>query len=351
VTRLQLDTDNLAPRSVAFAPRVAAARQLAAITFARGVAVFDALLPTRAPRRISIRPAGSASESSIVEALFSADGRFLFLRASGLDDVIVVSLGEDSQGELTASINFVAGGTGLTDIELPPTSLQSSGVLAVYSGSRQVMLLDADGIADRNVCLPLPDPLTRVQVLAGETVLVFDGGLRSVVAWDVSSGKSGQAVLEAGFDVFFVSPSLEKAIFRHPRVGLHGGSSALSVVSVSEDASRLRVRLHSIQLASAADALLLDDSGGRLFFAKQDAGRGFLVRLDLASLELAQMELDLPAWSLGLVSNSGTVAASHGGVDNGDLTFVPAHDLRRSSALRFIGFGLTGDLARVEEEQ
>jgi len=350
--RMQLDTDSIAPRSVVFAPRDAAgAHQLVAVTFEKGVALFDALHPQRAPRRVSIRPSGSTASNAIVEALFSPDARYLYLRATGMDDVVVIELGSDQDGELTASINFVAGGSGLSDIAVPRGVGQEKAVLALYTGSQEAVLLDARGIEDLAVRLPLSNRLTRILALPDGKALLFDGVLRPVVAWDPETGKTGEAVLDAGFDSVFVEETLLKAVFRHPSLGQMGSGGALSVVSVDEETNRLRVRARAIQLTSAARAFALDTVAGQLYLANEDAtGAAYVVRLDLGTLALAQVGIDAPATALQLLPGAASVAAIHAGNDWGDLTFVSTINFDRASAERFADFALSGDADRAQGE-
>ncbi|MFL5318090.1 MAG: hypothetical protein ACJ790_00440, partial [Myxococcaceae bacterium] len=165
VVRLQLDTESLAPRSVLFGPSEAN-RRLVAVALERGVAVFDALHPEVAPRRISLRPQGSTDETSVAKAVFSDDGHWLFVRATGLDDVVVIELGTEVGVPVSASVNFVSGGRGLTDIAAPPGGLKDS-VLAVFAASEEAFILDARGIVDNARRIGLPDALSKAAVLQG----------------------------------------------------------------------------------------------------------------------------------------------------------------------------------------
>jgi hypothetical protein len=352
VTRMQLDTDSLAPRSVVFAPaQTSPESQRVAVTFDKGVAVFDALQPQKEARRIAVRPPGSTAQTSVQRALFSPDACFLYLQASGLDDVVVVELAVDGEGVLAPAINFVAGGTGLSGIEVPRGAGQEHSVLAIYTGTREAVLLDALGIEENMVRLSLSDPLTKILALADGKVLVYDGDFRTVVAWDPASGKSGPAVLDAGFDSALVADGLGEAIFRHPSMGTAYGGGALSVVFVEEDVNRLRVRAHSIQLAANPQALLLDGSQGRLFLAVQVDGVAYLVRLDLSTLEPTQVILDAPAAALSYLAGTDTVATIHSQDVYGDVTFLPAAGLDRAQAVRVTDFALAGDADSPSEEK
>jgi hypothetical protein len=345
VVRMQLDTESLAPRMVVFAPTTAW-RRLVAVGLDRGVAVFDPLDPVTPARRIALRPAGSVAETSVLQAVFSADGHWLYVRASGVDDVIVIDL-RDTAGsrEISASVNFVAGGTGLTDIEVPDIAELPNAVLAVYSGSREAVLLDARGLEDNVVRLPLADPLTDAQFLNGRAI-ISDSRYRTVVAWDPLAKLSGSAVLDAGFDVRLFSKRLGRALFGHPNIG--GGGSSLSVVSVESQETRLRVKLQSIQLTLPAATATLDDLGERLFFVGRNDVT--LVGLNLRTLELSQVTLDQSASAVLYLPQNDRLAVVHADNEFGDVTLLPAGQLDRAAAVRVRDFVLTADLDRPYEE-
>jgi hypothetical protein len=344
VTRLALGTESLAPRSVHFAPP-REDRQLVAVALDRGVALFDARAPERAPKRIPTRLSETQPEAPVLEALFSPGGGLLFLRVGGMDDVFAVELGS-AGGELAPSVNFLAGGVGLSDIALPLASLGSERqVLAVYAGSQEAMLLDAGGLQDVPR-LPLGAPLTSAHVLGDGRVLFHDRRLRTVVAWDVAGGKSGEGLLVAGFDAVHFSDALGTAVFRHPTLGT-GEGSALSVVTVLEEPSRLRIRIQPIAVSRTVQADVLDEARGRLYFAPKD--QPVLVRLELATLGLDQLSLEAPITALYHLPGADVVAAAHADKMMGDVTLVPADPLEREAAERVQFFNLTDELDRDEE--
>jgi hypothetical protein len=334
VTRLQLDTESLAPTRVLFGP-AEPGRQLVALTLERGVAVFDARHPEVPARRVSIRPQGSSLESVVLETLFSRDGHYLFLRASGLDDVIVVELGAETGQPVSASINFVAGGVGLADIEVPPEGYEGS-VLALYATSREAFLLDARGISDNNKKLAMTAGLTQLQLLQGPRVLLWDGNSRTVAAWDIADGRSGTVVL----DSVFSGPTIVQALDK----GLFPSSVALSVVTVLEETNRLRPRIQAIQLASSFGSSTLDSGKNRLFFAVSSSKA--LVTMDLRSLQLSEVTFDAQVSQVFHVSQGDWVVADHG-QPLGDLTVIPAGSTERASAMRYTDFAFTGDLDRA----
>lgn len=334
VVRLQLDTESLAPRDIVFGP-AQANRRLVAVTLERGVALFDALHPDVPPRRISIRPQGSTSESIVAEAVFSADAHWLFLRATGLDDVIVVELGDEVGAPLSASINFVSGGRGLTDIAATP-ELMGDTVLAVYATSREVWLLDARGIQDNARRLVAPAPVRTAAVLSGTRVLLWDAASQSLTAWDMLDGRSGTVTLDGTFSSSVVLPEVDRAVFALP------GAPALSEVTVVPETNRLRLKLQSIQLTRPYAAAALDPATRRLFFTA--AGTTTVVTMDLMTLALAEVTLDAPAARLAYLSQGDWLVAEHDGSLFGDVTVVPAGTTERSGARRYVDFAFTDDL-------
>jgi hypothetical protein len=345
VTRLSLGTESLAPRSVVFAPPHED-RQYVAIALDRGVVVLDAKNPRRAPKRIPTRLSETQPEVAVQEALFSRGGDVLFLRLSSMDDVFAVELAQEGD-ELLASVNFLAGGTGLSDLELPPEAAPASerSVLAVYAGSQEAMVLDARGLQD-GPRLPLGAPLTRAHVLSDGRTLFYEGKLRTVVAWDVVSGKNGTVLLSAGFDAVRFSDALGAAVFRHPSVSTTG-SAALSVVTVREEDTRLRVRISPIPVSRAIQADVMDAERGRLYFAPQ--GQPVLARLDVETLAIDQVTLDAPITALHYLPTSGLLAAQHAEPTLGDVTLIPADRLERGAAERVRYFTLADELDRASE--
>lgn len=346
LVRLQLDTESLAPRGVLFGPDEPS-RRLVAVALERGVAVFDAKHPEVAPRRISLRAQGDTAETSVLEALFSEDASWLFVRASGIDDVVTVELGDEVGAPVSASINFVAGGRGLTDIAPMPGGIRDA-VLAVYAASREVFALDARGIQDNTRRLALPDALSRVDLLDGARVLLSDPRTRTVVAWDINDGRSGTAVLDGTSGGPIVLPRLSKAIFPHPLVTTSTGSGpSLSIVTVEDATNRLRTRIQAIQLARPMNSYALDSFAQRLFFS--GAPGSAVVTLDLVSHELVEVSLNGAPQTLHYVSEGDWVAAEHSGNPFGDVTFVPAGTSDRALARHFSDFALTDALDRSED--
>jgi hypothetical protein len=343
LTRLQLDTESLAPRGVLFAP-AEANRQLVAVRLERGVALFDALHPEVAPRRITLRPPGSATETSVVEALFSRDVKWLFLRATALDDVIAIELGPEIGSPVAASINFVSGGRGLADLEAAPEGVTDA-VLAAYSTSRELWLLDAHGIQDRAKKFTSTEAVSALTLLGGTKVLGWSPGARGVVAWDLADGRSGTSVLDGATSTPWLAPAMGKAIFFH--ASTNGGGASLTTVTLAEETNRLRLRLQAIQLSRPMQACTLDEGAQRLFFAVN--GAAAVVTLELASLQLGEMPLDLGSTELHHLPDGDWLAATTGTTEStGDVTFWPAGESDRSKAIRFADYLFTQDLDRAE---
>lgn len=339
---VQLESDSLAPRAIVFGPKEAD-RQLVAVVLERGVALFDALHPAVAARRVGLRPASSTVEATALEAVFSADARWLFVRTNSLDDVVVLELGTERGAPPSVSINFVAGGTGLADIAAPPPTV-SGAVLALYQGSRELVLLDAQGVSDRNRRVALTASLRRLgSVAMGDAVLAWDETSRIVTAWNVTDGRVGVVVLDgppAGLSV-----AAARGRLFAPVTSTSG--SALSVLTLGEEPNRLRLRLQSLQLSRAASTVQLDATAARLFVTV--GGLATLVTLDTATLDTAEVTVDQPPVGMVSLPDGDWLALLHAG-DLGDVTFVRAGATERSDARRVVDFALTDALARAEDK-
>ena len=341
VTRLQLDTASLAPRGVVFA-EPEPNRRLVAVLLDRGVAVFDALHPDVAPRRISIRPEGSATETSVVQGLFSRDAHWLFLRATGLDDVVVVELGSEVGTTMSASINFVAGARGLVDLARAPVGFDDS-VVALFLGA-EVDLLDARGIQDNVKRFALSAQYTHVAPLTGSRVLLYGDAMGSLAAWDVADGRSGVVAVDGTYTGAVVLPSMNKAVLSVAGSSGSGAGPTLSTVTVSGETNRLRLQLQAVQLSKSLGAVTRDPLSGRLFFNVTSSPA--IVTMDLSSLQLVEVPLDTPAVKLHFLPDGDWLVAEHTSV-YGDVTVVPAGAVERSSALRLQDFAFTQDLDRT----
>lgn len=347
VARLQVDTESLAPRFVHFAP-AQANRRLVAVALERGVAIFDARRPDVAPRRVALRPPGSSVDTPVAELLFSRDARWLFVRAIGVDDVIVIELGPEVGAPVAASINFVAGGAGLSDLELAPEAAGDA-VLATFVNSTELVLLDARGIQDNVRRLQLGVALTDVALISPTRAVAWASTSRTVVVWDVLDGRSGVVALTSTPAQVFVTPSAERAVV----IGGGAGPAAVSTLTFTEEPNRLRLKAQTIQLAKPPSATELSRDGASLFLAVAPltGTSSAIVTLDLASQGLAEVQLDAPVVTLFHLGRSGHVAAEHDDAPYGDLSMMLAGATERLSVTRAVDFALTGDLSRPEDAQ
>jgi hypothetical protein len=345
VTRVQLDTEGLAPRFVQFGPAVGG-RRLVAVALDRGVAIFDALRPEVAARRIALRPAGSAVDAAVSELLFSRDAKWLFVRTLGVDDVVVIELGAEVGAPVSASINFVAGGAGLSDLELAPEAAGDA-VLASYSLSKEVLLLDARGIQDNVKRLTLPAALPNLATIAPGRVLLWSPASRSAVVWDVVDGRSGVATLSGVPDRAFALPQLGRAVLTFPAID--SGSSAIDALSFTEEPNRLRLRAQTIQLARKPSAVTLSADQEALFVAvPQATNQPAVVTVELRTMALSEVVLDAAVSGLLHLPAEGKVVADHGSA-YGDLSILPVGATERLSVTRVADFALSGDLDRPED--
>lgn len=346
VTRVQLDTEGLAPRFVQFAP-VVGGRRLVAIALERGITVFDALHPEVAPRRIGLRPAGSSADAPVVELLFSRDTRWLFARALGLDDVIVLELGSEVGAPLSASINFVAGGTGLSALALAPPAAGDA-VLAAFATSGEAVLLDARGIQDRVKRLRLPASLPNLVALTEARVVLWSAASSTVVVWDVLDGRSGTVMLTGVPERAVVNGALERVAFTLG--GVASLPSAVNVVSITEEPNRLRVRAQAIQLARRPSAVRASADGALLFLGVPASAstRPVVVTLSLATLAVSELALDAEVGALFHVPGPGRLVAVHAS-PTGDVSVLPVGATERLEVRRLSDFALAGDLDRPED--
>lgn len=343
-SRMLLETESLAPREIVFARRTAfdadPQKHLAAVLLDRGVALLDLARPEQRPLRVTIRPRGSTDDTTVRQAVFSRDASFLFVRAQGSPDVIAIEVGRNAAGDLTASLNFVAGGQGLVDLAVPDRPELAEMVFALFSQSRELWLLHARGLEDRAKRLALPDALTRLdRVSAARVMATAPGASRAVVVWDPLADRSAVAQFDLAFRESFVA--VDRAAFAHSPAR---GPASLSVLSVTEQGTTsLRARIHPIALAAPLAAGYCDPVAGRLLFAAANS----LVTLDLASLALAEVALDGPSERVAAMPGLGLAAAIHKS-PLGDATLVPSDGFDRASAVRVRDFLLAGELDATE---
>lgn len=347
-------TESLAPQEVVFSPdgKVAAVVLDAAVAF---VELADPTVRVHVPLKL---PAGQVLTPK--EAVFSTDGSFLFVRASGTDDVLALELIR-TDGELGSAINFLfhPGASGLQDILVPEGPGFERSVAALYSNSSgsQAVLLDGEGDTSKTRAVQMTRRLTSLANLGPGYVLAWADP--ALVSASLSRAVAGWAPLLDRMDEDLLQGPVKAeprfsaggAFFPH---GAVGSQSALTGVSLEDDGSRLRVRLSPIVLGGTPTATALDDEGGTLFVSvevdRDESGAapdlpgskvGSIVALQADSLGIGGLALDTEVQSLGVVGEH--LYAFHPS-QLGDVTFVPLSKLERAAARRVTGF-LAGGLA------
>lgn len=345
LTRIGLDTEGLAPRFVQFGPPVGG-RRLVAVALDRGLALFDALRPEVPPRRVALRPPGSNADAAVLEVLFSRDTRWLFVRMADSDDVVTLELGPEVGAPPSASINFIAGGVGLVDLELAPDSA-GDGVLALYATSAEAFLLDARGIQDNVRRVSAPGGSTQLAPIGPTRVALWSTNTRVVMVWDVLDGRTGLGTMSGPALKGWGLPGLGRAVLSFG--ALASDATALDVVSVTDDPNRLRVRIQTVQLARTPSALAFSVDQTVLLAAIQQPDQSTaVITLDLRSLGLSEVVVDAPVRGLLHLPAEGQLVANHG-TTFGDVSLMPVGAVDRLSVTRLSDFALTGALDRPED--
>lgn len=352
-------TESLAPQAVVFSPD----EQIAAVVLDAAVAFVDLADPSvrvHVPLKL---PAGQVLTPK--EALFSTDGAFLFVRASGTDDVLALELFR-TDGELGSAINFLfhPGASGLQDILVPEGPGFERSIAALYSGASgsQAVLLDGEGNTSKTRAVQMTRRLTSLanvgpgRVLAwADPTLVTANLSRAVAGWAPLLDRMDEDLLQGPVKA---EPrfSAGGAFFPH---GAVGSQSALTGVTLDDDGSRLRVRLSPIVLGGTPTATALDEEGGTLFVSvevdREESGAaselpgakvGSVVALQADSLGIGGLALDTEVKSLGV---AGAHLYAFHPSSLGDVTLVPLSKLERGAARRVTGF-LAGGLADRGEQ-
>ncbi|GAB4297095.1 MAG: hypothetical protein Kow0090_12270 [Myxococcota bacterium] len=164
----------------------APSENLAAILLDTGVAVCDVLKGGEAEgdvpcRLIPLVNTSSGSNYIAVEALFSADNKYLFVRTSNLDDIAAVRLDYDGKS-IEASLNVMTSPfSGLSSIHILEGENYKDNLLAVYASRRGVAMLNAESKSEDEFKI---ENLV-VSPSVGATIM-NDGGSQYLVAADNS---------------------------------------------------------------------------------------------------------------------------------------------------------------------
>ncbi|HEY0840192.1 MAG TPA: hypothetical protein VGD74_08400 [Vulgatibacter sp.] len=345
-TRLVLQTGAVAPVGVRFT----ADGSLAAVLFDRAVAIVEMRKPypvVTVPLKL---PSGQPLR--LQEAVLAADGSHLFLRTSGLDDVISIAI-DRGAGSLSASVNFLGpeGGGTLLAIAVPVEPAGS--VAALYAG--RAVLLDADGDTTRERSVALAGTPNRIASL-GDGLLLLHGdvgqsGSAYVAAWDPAAARLAQDRLAGPI---LAAPQVAAGVAFFATSAADAGG-ALTAVTAEREELRLRLRLRPVGLDGVPVATAIDPDDGTLFVGldvvrkgsdaapipgDEDEGKtGALVSVGAADLSIHGFTLDRTIADLGLVG--AYVYALHP-FELGEITAAPKGDLRRGAAMQFDGVLLTG---------
>lgn len=365
---LALRTESLAPQQVVFSPGA----PLAAVVFDGAVAFVDLADPTShvvVPLKLS---GGTTLHPQ--QAFFTADGAWLFVRATGSDDVLALEVTRTA-GVLSSAINFLfaPGATGLLDITVPAGAGFEHTVAALYSGSTgtTAALLDATGDASRTHTAAFTRPATTLVDLGDGKLLLC--GVPSRTSAERTRALAGWEPLLDRVDEDLLPGAVQAAplfgrgagYFAHASVGTAAGTqTALTQVSLEDDGERLRVRLAPFVLGGPVTAGVVDPATGSLFvtarLARKESGAaprpgttddtsgmvGSLVALRPGEAAPAGMAFDAEVEALGLVG--GRLYAVHPD-PLGDVTFADPTTLDRATARRVTGFLSTGLLDQGEK--
>ncbi len=336
-TSVALGTSSPAPQGVSFAPPGQGGTQLTAVLFKGAVALLDLGAPAqvlRVPLQTATGPAVNP-----LKALFSSfvhGSGYLYVLAAQTDDVITLAI--STAGQLGGSINFLAGGTGLTDISLPPGPPPST-VLALYAGTPQALALDASGRVDLTVATPLPSAVASLAPLANGLQLAWstESNSSTVFAWDPVQGQVAAVTLDGPIASLQISPSGTTAV-----AAVSAATPELVVLTPGQSPAGPTLVASPLLLTSAAQSVVFDPSSGEIYFC--ESGQSFLVRVNVATLTHDQVTLDsLP---LSVEIGAGSAIASQAS-DFGQLTAVPLGAFTRSSARVFPDFFFTQEVTLV----
>lgn len=338
--RTNLGTGSANPLGVTFAVPYNGGDQLAAVLFSGAVAVLDLANPAEVLR--TPLQANGTTPLTPVKALFStfvSSGLgYLYMQAQGDDDIVTLALqAATASQKLSATLNFLAGGTGLSDIGLPTGSAETHTVLALYSGSQQLYSLDAAGLVDSTLITALSSAVNRLILFSGTLQIAYTvGSGTSLFFWDYALGSATAVTLDGPLQALVVSPD-----------GLHAAASVSSssfpemvILTALSTSSGTKVSVHPLQLGASAISPVFDSSGQALYFGESNPD--FLVRLDPASL--AYVTLPLASATSKVGAGAGAVYATLTSAPYGALLTVPIADYQAQREILFDNYVLTAEV-------
>ena len=355
-TTLSLNTESLAPEQVIFSP----GDPLAAIVM-DGTIVLLALDQPSHQVQVPLKlPDGTLLHPQ--QAIFAPDGKYLYVRTAGSDDVLALEVDVSDAG-IESAVNFLffPGASGLVDIAVPQGPGFNRSVAALYQGtSSTAALLDATGNTSLTHALTgLASTVDNLADLGGGALLIYPSSGTAVVGWEPLLDRSDNDTLPAAPNG---APLVSHghAFFVHPSVSTSAGAAAeLSGVTLVDDGSRLVLHQSPLELDGAPTARTIDPTSGLLLLGvpveaagsgaaplpgdSSDTVRmtGSVVTVQPDSLALGGLVLDDGVVQMGVAGSFGF--ATHAS-DLGDVTFFPLQGASRSDAQRVYGF-LAGHLA------
>ncbi len=329
-----LGTDSPAPRAVVFAEPGQGGTQLCAVLFDKAIAILDLGAPTNVVR-VPVRIQGGPDVTPLM-ALFSSfvSGQgYLYVMAAQTDDVIAIAL--STTGGLAASINFLAGGQGLTDIALPSGPPPPATVLALYG--QKALQLDATGRVDLTVSATLAAPATQLAPAAANLLYAFstEGG-DELSVWDPAHGQAAGATLDGPVQALVVSPAGDFAV-----AAIASSPPELAVLSAALGAGGPALSVSPLVVAGPPVGMEFD-AAGDCYFAQ--AGTPFVTRVDPRSLATQSVTLDSDATGLLLLPAAAIALQSS---PFGQLTVVPTGSFDRADSRVFPDYLLTREVSLV----
>ncbi len=357
VRGLLLQTESIAPKEVVFSPD----GRLAAVVLDSAIAIVELESPDRHVRVPLRLPGGQ--RLSPREVVFSPETEYLYVRASGTADLLVLEILEGSAISATVNFLFVPEATSLEAMSVLQCEGMEKHVAALFKRANDsvVALLHATGDDSLGSRVVLSRRASRLTDLGSGILLVHgvSSGSRFgrwVAGWEPATGRVAEREVQGDY----VSEPLVaggQAFFRHESVTVPdlGTMPAVTAVGVDPSGAWLQVKPSSVMLLGAPTADDVDGDGTYLVavsIERLDSGAahdlrhqratgrtGALVAITEGTLAMDGLVLDDEIEALGVAGDH--VFAIHDGV-LGDVTLIPRDDLVREAAVRYDGLLLAG---------
>lgn len=328
VTHVPIEAGGLATGAI-YAPDGATV----AVLLQRGVLLIDAATPSR--HRLAHLDLADGTSLHPKEARFTPDGTHLLLLAEGTGDLLVIRIFA-SGDDFGAAINLLSAPVGPVERMLV---LDDEHVAVVAGKTVSVLHLGGDTTKTRSRVLAA----RPLQLATQEDGILLFAGVNTerdgvgVAAWDPMEDLLDQAMLDGAL---VDARSVGGRIFV-----LHRGAEGYGLSSMVAEATgvdlRLRLRTYPLSgwptaLAQGRDdgSVLLGVHGGGADIYDGPVAAGTLVALEPGRDSIASVVLDDAIVEVGVVGES--LFALHPS-RLGDLTLVPAGDVRRSHTKRWEG--------------